>query len=381
MKKILFIAHDDLGGGSARSLVDQISILKREYGVCPIVVTWGENSLTKKLRDEEIEVYPLLFDFTSVWTRNRIFHFLKRPLYRFGYNRKAFASLRQNVDFSKVALIVSNSSVVDFGAFLYRETGIPHVWFLREFGDVDFNILPYIKNFPKYIETNSSAIVGVSHAVANHWNCRGINSKIHVIHNGVSIQPCDTKRFTATTNKVRICMSGRLSPAKGQECAVKAMSLLTEKERQVYLLDLWGRGESHRNLENLIKQLKLDDCVLLRGFSNKLNQELVDYDIGFNLSTAEAFGRTTVEYMANSLYVVGCNSGGTPEVLDNGRYGTLVDVNEPKQIANFLRVYLKNVEKYKKIARESQKYALENFSPEKNVEQVIEVYRNCWRDC
>lgn len=380
MKKILFIAHDDLSGGSSRSLLSQILILKSTYDVYPIVVTWGENSLTEKLRKEHIEVHPLKFDFTSVWTRNRFFHFVKRPLYRFGYNERAFRRLKDEIDFSKIALLVSNSSVIDFGAYLHRKIGIPHVWFLREFGDADFNILSYVGNLPKYIEKNSTAIVCVSRAVADHWSMRGIDSKIDVVYNGVNVRSPNAEK-ELVDEKIRICMCGRLNPSKGQESAVKAMALLPEYERLKFQLDLWGKGESECRLKSLVKKLKLTDCVFLKGFSNDLNRELPRYDIGFNLSFAEAFGRTTVEYMAHSLYVVGCNSGGTPEVLKNGQYGSLVDVDCPDQIVHFLRAYLRNPGEYKRVARESQKYALKEFAPEKNAAQVMDVYQVCWRDC
>lgn len=380
MKKILFIAHDDLSGGSSRSLLSQILILKSKYDVYPIVVTWGDNSLTEKLRKEHIEVHPLKFDFTSVWTRNWFFHFIKRPLYRFGYNKFAFRRLKNEIDFSKIALLVSNSSVVDLGAYLHRKMGIPHVWFLREFGDDDFNILSYVGNLPKYIEKNSTAIVCVSQTVADHWTMRGIDSKINVVYNGVNVGTSNIEK-ESIDGKTLICMSGRLSPVKGQETAVKAMALLSDYERGKFQLDLWGKGESESRLKSLINKLQLTDCVFVKGFSNDLNRELPRYDIGFNLSLAEAFGRTTVEYMANSLYVVGCNSGGTPEVLKNGQYGTLVDVNRPDQIAQFLRAYISNPGEYKRIACESQRYALKEFDPEKNASQIMDVYQVCLRDC
>lgn len=377
MKKILFITHDDMSGGSSRSLLDQILYLKEMNMVDPIVVTWGENSLTHILIKKKVQVIAAKYDFTSVWTKNSLFHFIKRPYYRFFYNFFAYRKLKREIDFSNISLIVSNSSVIDFGAYLYRQTHIPHVWYLREFGDIDFNIKSYVKNLPLYIDQNTSAVITVSKAVATHWKRRGLLKEPIVIYNGVKCTDCANANKPVCVN-VNICMCGRFSPAKGQVTAIEAMSKLPLNLRNKINLDFWGVGESEQKMRTMIAQYKLEDCVKIRGFSNSLDQELSNYDIGLNLSKAEAFGRTTVEYMSHGLFVICCNSGGSPELVANNPCAKMIDVDSSDQLVEALKDYLSKVNYYKSVAAQSSMLAKQQFAIYVNAESALGVYKKYW---
>jgi len=374
MEKILFISHDDMRGGSSRSMAAQISFLKNEKKIEPIVVTWGENSLTAYLRERKIQCYAMKYDFTSVWSRNKLFQMMKMPYYRLFYNSIAYRKLGKFIDLSKISLIVSNSSVADFGAYLRRKLRIPHVWYLREFGDLDFNILSYVKNLPRYIDENSDGIIAVSNAVARHWKKRGVKKQIEVIPNGVFDKDFPWLR-RKNSSAVKICMCGRLCPAKGQDVAVKAIALLPQSVVHRIHLDFFGVGESEKFLRDLVRKEKLEKIISFNGFSEKLEDVLRNYEIGLTLSKAEAFGRTTVEYMGHALFVVATNTGGTPELLQNGKFGTLVDSNDPQQVADAIEDYCINRNECKKMALQAQLYARAEFAVSKNAEQAYLFYK------
>ena len=378
MKKILFITHDDMAGGSAKSLLAQIEYFKDNKLIEPIVITWKENSLTDYLWRKGIQCYPVKYDFTSVWTRNRLLHFIKRAYYRFFYNSHAYRTLKKRIDFSEMSLIVSNSGVIDFGAYLHRKLLIPHIWYLREFGDLDFNILPYIKNLPRYIDDNSDGIIAVSNAVARHWSNRGIKKDIEVIYDGVLERERLPKEYKKK-EVVKICMCGRLSPAKGQYLAIKALSFLPQDVLNRVHIDFFGNGESEKALRNFAKIQNLESYVSFKGFSCNLDEELDNYDIGLTLSKAEAFGRTTVEYMNHALFVIGTNTGGTPELLQDGKCGALVDSNNPEQVAKVIVEYFENFKECLKKARLGQTYANEKFAVDNCAKKTFCFYKSIWK--
>lgn len=373
MKKVLFITHDDITGGSAQSLLAQIAYFNEKKLLEPIVVTWKENSLTEYLRKKGVCCYAVRYDFTSVWTRNVFLHKVKRPYYRLFYNWFAFRTLSKQIDFSTISLIVSNSSVIDLGAYLHRKLHIPHIWFLREFGDLDFNILSYVKNLPRYIDDNSNGIIAVSKAVAEHWSNRGIKKKINVIYNGV-VRETRPRTIEKRESIIKICMCGRLCPAKGQAIAIKSLAILPNSVLKEVHLDIFGIGESEKWLRSLVRKEKLEKNVSFKGFSRNLDGLLDEYDMGLTLSKAEAFGRTTVEYMNHALFVIGANTGGTIELLQNGKYGTLVDPSSPKQVADAITDYYKNYSECSTKALLGQSYANENFLVKKCAEQFFSCY-------
>lgn len=375
MKKILFITHDDMSGGSAKSLLAQIKYFVENKVIEPVVVTWTENSLTTCLLKVGVQCYAVKYDFTSVWTRNKYLHLIKKPYYRLFYNYLAYKTIKKQIDFSKISLIVSNSSVIDFGAYLHRKLQIPHVWYLREFGDLDFNILPYIKNLPYYIEKNSDGIIAVSEAVASHWRKRGIKRKINVVYDGV-VDKTIFRTIEKNNSVVKICMCGRLSPAKGQILAIKALLFLPQNILERVHMDFFGKGESEEKLRAIVKQKNLGKFVSFKGFSNHLEENLDDYEIGLTLSAAEAFGRTTVEYMNHGIFVIGSNTGGTPELLQNGKFGVLIAPNSPKLIAKAIIDYFNNRNECLAKAIQGQSYASEKFTVKKNAEQAYSYYKS-----
>ncbi len=362
-----------MSGGSSQSLLAQIEFLMREKMIEPIVITWKENSLTEYLRKKRIRCYVVKYDFTSVWTRNWLLHFIKRPYYRLFYNSLAYRVLKKQIDFSEISLIVSNSSVIDLGAYLHRKLQIPHIWYLREFGDLDFNILSYVKNLPRYIDSNSDGIIAVSNAVAEHWTCRGINKAIEVIYNGVNSKNAPLLN-SFKDSIVNICMCGRLCPAKGQLLAIKAFAYLPRNILKQIHLDFFGAGESEKKLRNFVKKMNMEDYISFKGFSFNLDDELNHYEVGLTLSKAEAFGRTTVEYMDHALFVIGANTGATPELLQNKKNGVLIESDDPKQLAKAITDYCENRDKYRENVTYSQAYAKRTFSVQNNAEHAYLFY-------
>jgi glycosyltransferase involved in cell wall biosynthesis len=51
-------------------------------------------------------------------------------------------------------------------------------------------------------------------------------------------------------------------------------------------------------------------------------------------SRSEAFGRVTVEYLRRGRPVIGTRSGGTPELVDDGRTGLLYSPGDTRALAN-----------------------------------------------
>lgn len=369
LKKILFITHDDLAGGSAKAFFEQIQYVQKQFD--PIVVTLTKNKLYLSLKKMGIEVYATRYGFTSIWNTIRLFLPIKWLLYGSWLNYFAFIKIRKKIPFSSISLIVSNSSVINFGAYIHRKTGIPHIHFLREYGD---DLVPLISNIGRIISNNADLCISVSQAVANRWIEKGSNeSKIKVVYDGIN-PPQPPHQLFHNNEKIKICICGRISKFKGQIFAIKSLLLLPDSIRKKIVLDIYGNGPTALYLKLFVKKHHLKENVFFKGFSSNLDYELYNYNIGLNLTEKEGFGRTTVEYMMHRLYVIGCDSGATPELLCNGKYGALVEYGNPAQIAQEIVKYEEKRSEKLAIAAQAQSFAKENYTISKNVEQLKEIY-------
>ena len=84
---------------------------------------------------------------------------------------------------------------------------------------------------------------------------------------------------------------------------------------------------------------------------------------------------TTVEYMSHALFVIGTNTGGTPELLQQGKFGFLIHPNNPKELAEAIVNYRKNRADCQSKSVLSRTYAENIFSVQKNAEQAFFLYK------
>lgn len=372
--KVLFIAHDTMHGGSGRCLYEFLSLLKPNDGITPVVLTRNNNDLKRTIVNLGIETYTCRFGATLVRKNNsRIFWgWIYRPI----TNLLAFLYLKIRLNLKEIDLIYSNSKIIDFGAYLHRKTGIPLVWHLREFGDASFDLISFEKNLSQYIDENSKKIITVSEAVKKHYEENGgARDKAICVYDGVLGNAFEKKHISPNDDIVRICMCGCFCNAKGQLVALKAISLLPLEKRSKVRLDFYGNGFLEEEMNAMIDQYDLRAVVSIKGYCSFLPDVLNTYDVGLNLSTSEGFGRTTVEYMLSELFVIGSNSGATPELLNYGEFGALVRYGDAQAIADVLADIINDKKKYQMIASASKTYAKQKFCIEKNYKKIIQVLK------
>jgi glycosyltransferase involved in cell wall biosynthesis len=126
--------------------------------------------------------------------------------------------------------------------------------------------------------------------------------------------------------------AGTLAPWKGFRDLIQAMKILLEK-RPARLLIL-GDGPSRSELEALIVELDLSDQVLLQGFVENPLKYFASADVFVLSSHVEGLPNVLVEAMMCGCTPVSTDCPTGPrELLQNGKYGYLVPVQDPDAMA------------------------------------------------
>ena len=91
-------------------------------------------------------------------------------------------------------------------------------------------------------------------------------------------------------------------------------------------------------------------------------------------SKSEAFGRVTVEYMANKLITIASNTGASPEIIMKNT-GFLYKQGNYRNLANIIKkiYYMDNDEK-NKIINNAYNLVKDNFSDVCNAKNVYNLY-------
>lgn len=145
------------------------------------------------------------------------------------------------------------------------------------------------------------------------------NTNIKVIPNPVkSIQ-----RFPDFKKDKIILNVGRLVPEKGQKYAIEAFSKLSNNEWKLIIL---GDGPLRNELENLIRELKVEDRVLLLGSVHNVDEWLAKASIFVFPSVSEGFPNALVEAMAAGLPVVSFDCDAGPrDIIKHNKNGMLIE--------------------------------------------------------
>jgi glycosyltransferase involved in cell wall biosynthesis len=154
-----------------------------------------------------------------------------------------------------------------------------------------------------------------------------------ILRDSVNFQ--DNERFD------QVVAAGRLVPEKGFDVLIRAFHIFVQAHD--FSLIILGEGPERENLNNLINELGLTRRVLLPGFMPDPYPYMRSARMFVLSSRYEGLPTVLIEAMAYGTPVVAtdCRSG-PAEILDGGRYGVLVPVDDPQALAEGMSQALNN---------------------------------------
>ena len=148
-----------------------------------------------------------------------------------------------------------------------------------------------------------------------------------------------------------IGLTGPLVLSVGTLKRVKRFDLLIDAFAQLppsldATLCIVGDGGERSNLERQVRELGISDRVVMPGFVRDPAPWYAHADLFVLCSDYEGFGNVLVEALEHGLPIVSTDCPvGPREILNDGRYGTLVPPDDPEGIANaIVRVASGNVD-------------------------------------
>lgn len=373
--KVLYITNYDTMYGANTSLLGMMAELKQNFGVEPYLLVPGGGEIKKLCDREGIPCFCYDFRISALDENTR---YLKlRKWTRRGMRYVDFYRVWKAISKEKIGfdLVHSNSSIFDIGYFLARRWRVPHIWHVREFVKEDYGLESVVgKNVLKRQLSGSDAVIAISDKIKKEILKQSRMINVRKIYNGVRV----TRQYTKSYRKgniTRFCIIGTIQTRKNQLDAVVACKKLEEKNFcnfQLYIVG--GRGGTYYEeiLEYLNQNPTLSDKIIFTGYCDDVNLFLLDKDVGIMASDAEAFGRVTVEYMANYMPVIATKTGGTPEVV--GEAGDYFLPHDIDSLAELMALYIEDEERVCIKGNLARERAV-NFTTERNAERIYEVYK------
>lgn len=243
--------------------------------------------------------------------------------------------------------------------------------------------LPFIF-IGNFVISRADAIRAVSRGVAENFIKMGLKKeKIYRIST-----PVDLNKFSDYNeekvseirnnykNKKIVFFVGRLVVAKNIALLIDSFRGVLSEYKEAVLL-IAGSGEQKQELEEKIKNEKLDRSVFLLGAIN--HNDLPDYyracDFFVLPSTNESFGKVLIEAAAAGKTSVASKTLGAQEIIKDGETGFIVSVNDKNELKDKILKLLTDDELRRKMGNSACENAYNEYGWEKNTNKIINMWR------
>lgn len=171
------------------------------------------------------------------------------------------------------------------------------------------------------------------------------NKKIDVLYNPVYIEKNniiltnDKIKKMWGINDIKILCVGSLKPEKGHKTLIQAISIIKKNTNLNIKLFIFGEGSLKPDLQELIFSLKLENEIKIKNFKYDLTSWYSSCDLFILPSLHEGFANVIVEALSFQKKIISTKCGGPEEILQYGKFGKLIDINNPKMLANSIVNY------------------------------------------
>lgn len=171
----------------------------------------------------------------------------------------------------------------------------------------------------------------------NVYNINGVGVDISKYHLTQFDRVAYRNKVGIPNDKIMILSVGELSDRKNHRVIIDALSLLSEKDKFIYVICGAGiEGNIGHELEEQAKNKGIE--LKLMGFRHDIPEMIACSDIGAIPSKREGLGLAGIQSLACEVPLVGSNVQGIRDYIVDGKTGYLCDANDPVQFSEKIKL-------------------------------------------
>jgi len=380
--KVLFFNYEypPLGGGAGNAT---FYILREFSKIHDLKVDLITSSIDGQYHEEKISSNITIYRIDIGKNKNNLHFQSKKDLII--YSWKAYFLARKLCRKNKYDLTHSFFSVpCGFISYLLKiSLKTPYIVSLRGadvpgYSERFSSLYVILRPLVRLIWTHASFVVSNSQGLKNLATKTNQRQEIIVIPNGIDTNQFQPRLETSSRdNNFKILCVSRITERKGIKYLIKATRYLPEKA----ILEIIGEGNEKEKLDKLADDLKLEDRINFLGLDNHddLPEIYSQADIFVLPSLNEGMSNTILEALASGLPIIATDTGGTKELLTDGKNGFIIKMKDSQDISEKIKRLIINKDLLVTMGRVSRKVA-ENFSWQKVADRYLELYKIIVKD-
>lgn len=372
MKKILFLIYNLDGGGAEKVLLKILEKIDKNKFKIDLFLIKKEAVYLKEFETKfkDITIRTPYDNLSKNKLLNRIQYKLKHKKVRKSLkNPEIFKEFIKEKYDTQIAFLEGMSSIYLSKTECRNKIAWVHV-------DLEKHRTMTIDK-EREIYKNYNKIICVSNQAKNSFDkiYPEYSNKSTVIYNPIDKEEIINKSSEEVEkfrdkNTVTFVAIGRLNEQKGFDILLKAHKLLKDENLENNIVIL-GEGTERKNLEKYILENDLEKSVKLLGFKENPYPYLKQSDVYVSSSRYEGYPLVLCEAICLNKPIIATSCTGTKEVLENGKYGLMCEVDNVFQLKENMKKFILD----KELRREYKEKA-KIKSKEMQVKSIIEKIEN-----
>ena len=237
-----------------------------------------------------------------------------------------------------------------------------------------------------YALQNASAVTTNTNELAKKAKAF-IDREIYITPNGVDTEhfkPMDRNPALVDTFNLQlpnlsiIGFVGELREKKGLKTLLSAYAQIQEQRSLALLIIGEVRKGDDKKVFDEFQMANPDAHIIVTGYIHP--KDLPAYysliDIFIHPSLRDGMPNAVLEAMACEKAVIATPVGGMKDILEDGKNGVIVNVNDPSMLAEKVVELLEDPIKYASLGKYARELVVNKFTLEKELEANVEIYRN-----
>jgi len=371
-ERLVCVSHSAGLGGAERDLLELMVDLAHE-GTRVLLVAPKPGELSEAASAAGIK--SLFADLPWAWGSEAWVTSLRRDDIRALVARVVeafFGELAAGVQEFMPTAVLSQSCVNPWGILLAQAFGVRHIWNIREFGDLDHGLVPFLSGAatPRDIAASSYLVYACSREVSDCWEQR-LARPVKPLYSHALFDRDNLRQRCSVEDLTHIAIAhlGSLENSKSPEILVEAVRILADQG--VYCTAVFlGDGSRREEIEELIISLGLSDRVSVRGHVANPVSALAECNVIVSCARREAMGRGLREGALLGLVPVFPSTASWGECFIHGETGLAYAAGSSEALAESLRE-LSSGDAIERLSRATYQAAICNFGHPLPAQQLL----------
>lgn len=384
MKIAYVLSSTNPVGGATKAVKTMLSGLMK-LGVEPVIILPDKEGIYGEFKAMGMTVYALNYKlniYPGHRTLRKCLEFAPRILMKVVLNNWAAGQLATILEKERVQIVHTNVGVINIGFKAARKARLPHIYHIREYADLDFDmhVFPSKKHFQQQLNAPQSYSLCITRDIQRHHRQTGKATSL-VVYDG--IKPA-TQQMPCVGKKPYLLYAGRIEPAKGLMELLQAYALYRQASKEALPLHIAGSIHDAgywQQAQQYIEEQQMQAQVKYLGLIPNIEQLMMEAQAIVIPSRFEGFGLCMPEAMFCGCLAIGRNTGGTKEQLDNGKQLQGSDIalryDTIEELAQLLsEVAHMPLTTYRQYTERAFNTVNKLYTEEKNAHDIFQLYQD-----